>query len=81
MTRWEPEDEIEKALRALRAHDAPGDRVERIRATCLSALAARRPRPAPARSGWRGWLEPAVALGLGALYLAEAVSRALAAYR
>jgi hypothetical protein len=83
MTRWEPEDEIEEALRALRVHDAPGDRVERIRATCLSALAARRPRPAASagRSGWRGWLEPAVALGLGALYLAEALSRALAAYR
>ena len=34
-------------------------------------------RPAP----WRAWLEPALALGLGALYLAEAVTRALAVYR
>lgn len=83
MTRWEPDEEIEEALRALRAHDAPRDRAERIRTACLSALSARRPRPAPSpgRSGWRGWLEPAVAFGLGALYLAEAVSRALAAYR
>ncbi len=32
-------------------------------------------------AAWRGWLEPAFALGLGALYLAEAVTRALAVYR
>jgi hypothetical protein len=32
-------------------------------------------------AGWRDWLEPAFALGLGALYLAEAVTRALAVYR
>jgi hypothetical protein len=31
-------------------------------------------------AGWRSWLEPAFALGLSALYLAEAVTRALAVY-
>jgi hypothetical protein len=32
-------------------------------------------------SGWQGWLEPAVAVGLGFLYLADAFSRALALFR
>jgi hypothetical protein len=32
-------------------------------------------------AGWRTWLEPAIAISLGALYLAEAVTRALAVYR
>ena len=80
----EPWDEVEEGLRALRAHDAPPERVERIRDRCVGALVARRPRPGPrpARAiGWRDWLEPAFALGLGALYLAEAVTRALAVYR
>ena len=77
--RW---DEVEEGLRALRAHDASEARVERIRDRCLAALEARRPRLRPARAvGWRDWLEPAFALGLGALYLAEAVTRALAVYR
>ena len=82
MTTWEPGDEVEEGLRALRVHDAPQERVERIRARGVAALAAARPRPQPARSRlWRDWLEPAFALGLGALYLAEAVTRALAVYR
>jgi hypothetical protein len=84
MTTWEPGDVVEEGLSALRAHDAPPERVERIRARCVAALAARR-RTEEARgwslAGWRGWLEPALALGLGALYLAEAISRALAVYR
>jgi hypothetical protein len=84
MTTWEPEDVVEEGLSALRAHDAPPERVERIRARCVSVLEARRCRAAERGSrvsGWRGWLEPALALGLGALYLAEAVTRALAVYR
>ena len=84
MSTREPGDEVEEGLRALRAHDAPQERVERIRARCVAALEARRPRPEPPPSRtltWRDWLEPAFALGLGALYLAEAVTRALAVYR
>jgi hypothetical protein len=84
MTIWEPGDEVDEGLRALRVHDARPERVERIRARCAAALEARRPRPEarPARTlGWRDWLEPAFALGLSALYLAEAVTRALAVYR
>ena len=68
----------------LRVHDADPERVERIRARCLSALAAQRRRAAagvPDAAGERGWLEPAVALGLGAIYLADAVARALAVFR
>ena len=84
MTTWEPGDVVDEGLLALRVHDAPQERVERIRARGVAALAAAQPRLAPPRShspGWRDWLEPAFALGLGALYLAEAVTRALAVYR
>jgi len=84
MSTWESGDEVEEGLRALRAHDVPQERVERIRARCVAALEARRPRPEPRRprtTGWRAWLEPAFAFGLGALFLAEAVTRALAVYR
>jgi hypothetical protein len=84
MTSWDPADEFEAELAALRVHDADPQRVERIRARCLAVLAARldadeaRPgRTAP----WRAWLEPALALGMGTLYLAEALTRALAFYR
>jgi hypothetical protein len=84
MTTWGPGDEVEMGLSALRVHDADPERVERIRTRCLAELAARR-RQAEAQgaraAGWRVWLEPALALGLGALYLAEAVTRALAVYR
>jgi len=84
MTTWEPEDEVAEDLCALRVHDASPERVERTRACCVGVLAARRKAEA-ARAGraapWRAWLEPALALGLGALYLAEAVTRALAVYR
>ncbi len=80
MTSWEPGDEVEEALRALRAHDAGRERAERIRSACVAVLGARQKAESPAkapRTGWRAWLEPAFAMGLGALYLAEAVSRAL----
>lgn len=86
MEPWE--EAVDEGLRALRPHDVSEARAERIRARCLAALEARRPRPAPAvapaeavATGWRGWLEPAFALGLGALYLAEVAVRALAVYR
>jgi hypothetical protein len=83
MPTWEPGDEVDEGLCALRAHDASPKRVERIRARCLAVLEVRG-RKEKARqdvvAGWRGWLEPALALGLSALYLAEAVTRALAVY-
>jgi hypothetical protein len=66
----------------LRVYDADPERVEQIRARCVALLEARRSRGGArgARApGWRGRLEPAVAVGLGALYLADAVIRALAA--
>jgi hypothetical protein len=81
MTTWEPGGAIDVAVSALRVHDASPERVERIRARCLAALAARRGREEARFVRWRGWLEPAFALGLGVLYLAEAVTRALAVYR
>jgi len=84
MARWEPGDEVDEGLSALRVHDASPERVERIRARGVALLAARRKAgEAPAGRGapWRTWLEPALALGLGALYLAAAVTRALAVYR
>jgi fatty acid desaturase len=84
MTSWEPGDEVEEALRALRVHDAGRERAERTRVRCVAVLEARRKAEAAARgrgATWRAWLEPAFAMGLGALYLAEAIGRALAVYR
>ena len=84
MAIWEEDNAVAEALSALRVRDASPERVERIRAQCLSALASgrdKRESRASRLAGWRGWLEPALALGLGALYLAEAVVRALAVYR
>ncbi|HXK09679.1 MAG TPA: hypothetical protein VMT70_08555 [Vicinamibacteria bacterium] len=83
MTAWEPGDEVDAGLSALRVHDALPERTERIRERCLARLAARRRPPRAGDEGairWRAWLEPAVALGLCVLYLAEAVTRALAVY-
>ncbi len=68
----------------LRVHDADPERVERIRARCLSVLEQRRREAEASRpraAAPRGRLEPAVAVGLCALYLAEAFARALAAFR
>jgi len=81
---WEPGDALDEGLSALPAHDASPERVERIRARCLEVLVTRRGNERFGREslgGWRRRLEPAFALGLGALYLAEAVIRALAVYR
>ncbi len=68
----------------LRVHDAGPERVERIRSRCLAVLERRR-REVEAQGARaaapRGWLEPAVAVGLCAIYLAEAFARALAAFR
>ncbi|MGE5127551.1 MAG: hypothetical protein ACM3PV_14765 [Betaproteobacteria bacterium] len=84
MTLRQTDDGIEVALATLREHDADRERVERIRERCLAALASQR-RRGEARvtraTPWRGWLEPALAFGVGAVYLAAAVVRALAAYR
>jgi hypothetical protein len=67
----------------LRVHDADPERVERIRTRCLAVL-ERRQRDVETQvsraAAPRGWLEPAIAVGLCLLYLAEAVSRALAMY-
>jgi hypothetical protein len=67
----------------LRVYDADPERVERIRARCVSVLGARRHEAPklPRASALRSWLEPAVAVGVGVLYLAEAVARALAVCR
>jgi RNA polymerase sigma factor (sigma-70 family) len=84
MTVWESGDAVDEGLSALRVHDASPERVERIRTRCLEELASRHQRKelrSRRLAGWRIWLEPAVALGLGALYLADAVTRALAVYR
>jgi hypothetical protein len=79
MAAWEEDDAVAEALSALRVHDASPDRVERLRARYRSEL--ERESRAARLAGWRERLEPAFALGLGALYLAEVVTRALAVYR
>lgn len=68
----------------LRIHDADPERVERIRARCVSILQQRR-RESEARGSrpttWRSWLEPSIAVGVGVLYLADAWAQALALFR
>ncbi len=68
----------------LRVHDADPERVERIRSRCVAVLERRR-REVEAHGSRaaapRGWLEPAVALGICAFYLAEVFARALAVFR
>lgn len=85
MTSWGSGEGIEEGLSALRVHDADPERVERIRARCVSVLASQRRRAEletrRAVRGWTAWLEPVLAFGLGALFLAEAVTRALSVYR
>ena len=70
MTRMrDPWDMFADDLDTLPRYDASPERVERIRARCLAALAARRCatlRPPVRRAAWREWLEPALALGLSA---------------
>ncbi len=77
-------DTLESALAGLRAHDADPDRVERTRVLCVAALAGRRrerKRRLGRIVGRRGWLEPALALGMSALYLAVAIGQSLALRR
>ena len=81
MTTPEPVDRaLDDGLAALTSHDAQPERVESIRARCLSELARRRRRAGARRQAtavWRARVETAVAAGLGALYLASALERAL----
>ncbi len=79
MASWDLDDAVDEALSGLRIHDAPPERAERIRARYRSEL--ERESRTSRLAGRRDWLEPAFAFGLGALYLAEAVVRALAVYR
>ncbi len=68
----------------LRVHDADPERVERIRSRCVAVLERRRREVeahGPRAAAPRGWLEPAVALGICAFYLAEVFARALAVFR
>ena len=79
-TREQLDSVLEAGLATLTAHDAPPERVERVRARCLSALARRRLKAESRRQAaalWRGRLEVAMATGLATLYLAGALERAL----
>ncbi len=78
---WET---LESGLAGLRAYDADPDRVERTRLLCVAALVAerrRRERRLRRIFGRRGWLEPALAFGVSAIYLAVAISQSLAFWR
>jgi hypothetical protein len=81
MTRTrDPWDMFADDLDSLPGYDASPERVERIRARCLAALAARRCatlRLPVRRAAWREWLAPAFALGLSACHLAAAIGTAL----
>jgi len=79
-----PWEALEFDVGALRTYDADPERVEMIRARCVAALRARRQRERVRRlrsAIWMAWLEPAIAFGLCALYLATAFTSSLALYR
>jgi hypothetical protein len=81
MSSGERRKDFEVGLASLRICDAGPEHVERLRARCLAELAARRRDEARAPGGWRSWSEPAVALGLAAIYLAVAIGNAVALLR
>jgi hypothetical protein len=65
-------DTFESGLAGLRTYDADPERVERIRVRSVAILAARQPKarsPRPHQSARWGWVEPIVAVGLGAVYV------------
>ena len=77
----ESRDEIQIGIAGLQTWDADPLSVERIRVRCLAALGAQRRKERAERSrlaDWRCWLEPTVAFGLSAIYLAAAVASTLA---
>jgi hypothetical protein len=77
-------EEINPGLSGLRTYDAGPDRVERIRARCVAALAAQRRQALSRRQrsdSWRRRLEPIVAFSLSALYLVAAFISSVALYR
>jgi len=81
MSREEPLDELDAAVWLLRVHDAPPERVARLRSRCLAAMEVNRRR---SRTRSRRLtaaalrLEPLAALAVSALYLAAAVQASLA---
>jgi len=84
MTGGTPFDDLESRLRTLGLHDARPECVDRVRARCLTALAASRRRTEPGRrliNGQAGWIEPAAVLGVGFLYVAAAVQASLVLLR
>jgi hypothetical protein len=84
MTTRDPWDALDADLAGLHAHDANAERVERIRARCVAALAAMQDRRYARRArnaAWQRRLEQAAAYGLSVIYLAAAVGSALALLR
>ena len=80
----ESRDEIQIGIAGLQTWDADPLRVERIRVRCLAVLEAQRRKERaerPRLADWRCWLEPAVAFGLSALYLAAAFASTFALLR
>ena len=78
------ENNFEPSLLGLQTYDTDRNTVERIRARCLEALEIQRRTnraEGPLLTAWRKWLEPAIALGIGAFYLAMAFSSSLALLR
>jgi hypothetical protein len=81
MTTW---NDWEAGLAGLKIHDADPARVEQIRARCRAAFAAQQRSRLSGRArltAIRRWLEPAIAFGLSALYLAAAVGSSVALLR
>jgi hypothetical protein len=75
-------DGLDTALASLHVYDAGRERVGRIRARAVMTLAERRRHRGSGvqRAAWCRALEPALTLGLSALYFAGAVWSSMALY-
>ncbi len=74
--------EFGSVFESLGTYDVGALKAERIRARCLVALEAERAHGGRARFAARhGWLEPAAACALSALYIAVAIGSSLHLFR
>jgi hypothetical protein len=81
---FDEDDPVVDVLRALPAADVPAHRAEAIRRRCQAELARTVSRDAGAvpvyRRAWRPVVEPAMVVGLAAMFLVEVLRRAAALY-
>jgi hypothetical protein len=77
------DDPVLAALSVLEVEDVSAGRAAGLRRRCHAVLSLETTASEPAHKwpGWRRWLAPAVATAWSAIYVVEAIRRALAFYR